>query len=505
MTRSLSVRSPLLSVAVLLAVSGAVLAAYVANSPHLDRFGDSPTYEFVANDLPKSFISSSRMPGYPVLIAVSSWLPGGREVGLIVTQALLILAAVVVTYFIARSALGHRWMAFVVALVIATDLLMAGYVRVVMSETLAVILTLAVVAAILRFMVDFRPLYLWIATGLLIALDLTRPEWILLMLLLVPYLFLIARRRQLLNKKLVTHGVGSVAVVFVALGAYCTGNLITNDYFGLSSFSNDALLGKVMVYGMVPEAPPPYSQYVPMIQSYPSVWELVLVPPFNDRNSALAGEVARATIEHHPVEFTQDVLASAITSLGEHDTQFLRIHDDAPFGRWLQTLLAVGEIRYRSFLILPALALAWMIAGVLVPGINHRAHMLGVLGLIVLYGWLTTAAGTYGEFERLRMTINPISTAIVFGTLFLILRFALRNRARMIAALALIAVDLAVMGFLPRLASSTVLSEVVLLALAAVQAVAVVRWSEPLMSLDRNKTESPHPALTRRPPRMAGR
>jgi hypothetical protein len=160
----------------LLAVSSAVLAAYIANSPHLDRFGDSPTYEFVANDLPKSFISSSRMPGYPVLIAVSSWLPGGREVGLIVTQGLLILAAVVATYFIARVALGHQSMAFLVAFVIATDLLLAGYVRVVMSETLAVILTLAVIAAVLRFMVDFRLRYLWITAGLLIALDITRPE-----------------------------------------------------------------------------------------------------------------------------------------------------------------------------------------------------------------------------------------------------------------------------------------------------------------------------------------
>jgi hypothetical protein len=489
MPRSLSIRSQLFPVAALLAVSAAVLAAYIANSPHLDRFGDSPTYEFVANALPKSFISSSRMPGYPILIAVSSWLPGGREVGLIATQALLILAAVVATYLITRSALGHRWMAFVVALVIATDLLMAGYVRVVMSETLAVILTLAVIGAILQFMIDFRPVFLWLAAGLLIALDLTRPEWVLLMAILVPYLLVVARRRQVLNRKLLTHGVASIAAVFVALGAYCTGNLIVNDYFGLSSFSNDALLGKVMVYGMVPEAPPPYSKFIPMVESYSSVWELVLVPPFNDRNSALAGEFARATILHDPVRFTQDVLGSAITSLGEHDTQFLRIHDDAPFGRWLQTLLAIGEIRYRSFLILPALALAWMIAGVMVPGVNHRAQILGVLGLIVLYCWLTTAAGTYGEFERLRMTINPISTAIVFGTLFFMLRFAVRNRDKLIPALALAGLDLAVMGVLHSV-TSTALSEVILLGLALVQAAAIVRWSGLLVSPDKTAVAS---------------
>jgi hypothetical protein len=483
MPRSPGIRSALIPVGALFVVSAAVLAAYIANSPRLDRFGDSPTYEFVADALPKSFINSSRMPGYPVLIAVSSWLPGGREVGLIVTQAVLILAAVVATYFVARAALGHRWMAFVVALVIATDLLMAGYVRVEMSETLAVILTLGVIGAILRFMVDFRLRFLWLTAGLLIALDLTRPEWVLLMAIVVPYLLVIARRRQLLTRKLLVHGVASVAAVFVALGAYCTGNLLVNDYFGLSSFSNDALLGKIMVYGMVSEAPPPYSKYIPMVESYSSVWELVLVSPFNDRNSVLAGEFARATIRHHPFQFTQDVLGSAITSLGEHDTQFLRIHDDAPFGRWLQTLLAVGEIRYRAFLILPALALAWVIGGVMVPAINRRAQVLGVLGLIILYDWLTTAAGTFGEFERLRMAINPISTAIVFGTLFMLLRFALRNRDKLIPALALVGLDLAVMGGLHQV-SSTALSEVILLGLALVQAVALVRWSGPLTSLE---------------------
>src|ERR1700674_6067980 len=99
------------SVVALLGIATTVLAAYIANSPRLDRFGDSPTYEFIADGLPKSFLSSSRLPGYPILIALSSLLPGGRELGLICTQAVLSLAAVAVTYFIARAALGHRSMA----------------------------------------------------------------------------------------------------------------------------------------------------------------------------------------------------------------------------------------------------------------------------------------------------------------------------------------------------------------------------------------------------------
>jgi hypothetical protein len=152
------------------------------------------------------------------------------------------------------------------------------------------------------------------------------------------------------------------------------------------------------------------------------------------------------------------------------------------FGRWLHTLLALGEIRYRAFLILPSLALAWLIAGVIVPAINRRAQILGVLGLIVLYDWLTTAAGTFGEFERLRMAINPISTAIVLGTLLLLVRLALSSRDKLIPALALVALDLAVMGGLHQV-TSTALSELILVALALIQAAALVRWSEPLTAL----------------------
>jgi len=87
------------------------------------------------------------------------------------------------------------------------------------------------------------------------------------------------------------------------------------------------------------------------------------------------------------------------------------------------------------------------------------------------------------------MTINPISTAIVFGTLFFILRFAVRNRDKLIPALALAGLDLAVMGVLHSV-TSTALSEVILLGLALVQAAAIVRWSGLLVSPDKTAVAS---------------
>ena len=219
------------------------------------------------------------------------------------------------------------------------------------------------------------------------------------------------------------------------------------------------------------------------MDAYHDTWALVLVPPFNDRNTALAGEFARAAIFHNPIRFAQEVMGTAITSAGEHDAQFLFIRSGGPFGGQLHLLLLVDLLRYRAFVIFPALALAWLVAGLIVPPAYRRAQMLGVLGLLILYSWLTTAAGTYGEFERLRMTVNPISTVVVLGTFLMFLTFGLRHRDKLIPAVALIAFDLAAIGFLPRI-TSTVWSELALLAIAAIQVLAFVGWSNEMFDVD---------------------
>jgi hypothetical protein len=96
--------------------------------------------------------------------------------------------------------------------------------------------------------------------------------------------------------------------------------------------------------------------------------------------------------------------------------------------------------------------------------------------LIVLYDWLLTAAGTYGEFERLRMPINPIATVIVLGTLLLLLRLALKDRQKLIPIAALIAFEAGAIALLPHV-TSVVFSELALLAIAAVHLMVFMRWS----------------------------
>lgn len=400
------------------------------------------------------------------MIALAS-LPAGREAGLIAAQAILITASVVATYLTALAAFGRRWIAFLIALLIATDVLIAGYVRVVMTETLAVALALGVAGSLVAFMSSYRAAYLWLGALFAVALFLSRPDWSLLMLLAVPYAAWIAHRHRVLTRRLLAHAAGSLATVVAAVSLYCVANWAVNGYLGLSYVGGVSLLGNVMVHGMAHDAPLPYSQYAPQVESYTSPWQVIQHPPFNDANFRLAGDYATATVLHNPIRFARGVGGTAITSLRERDTVFLRIRNGGPFAPELHVLLGLDLLRYRAFVILPALALVWLLAALLAPVPERRTAILGLLGLMVLYGWVTSATGTYVEFERIRMATNPLATTIVIGTILLFVS----HRPQRLAGVAIAGLDIVAIAVMPGL--STPVAGVALLALCAANFLAI--------------------------------
>lgn len=474
---SRALATELAPIAALVAISGALVAAYIQNGPRLDLFPDSLAYATVADHLPSSFISAGRLPGYPVLMAVSSWLPAGRDVALVALQSLMFVATVVLIYLIARAALGHAWMAFLVAFLIASDLLLGGFARIAMSETMAVFLTATVAMAAVDLLRTGRLRYLWLMTGLMLALLLTRPEWAFLGFVLVPYVLLVMARRGQLNRRMLAQGAASIAAVVLAIGAYSVGNKIVNGYLGISNIGNVALLGKVMVYEMAGEAPPPYDRLATQVQAIgPALgpWPLMQIAPFNDPNHQLAGDFARAVIEKDPVGFGSHVFGTVITSSTEYDAVYLRIDDQGPYGSALHTLLSIDERRYAEFVLVPALALVWLAAGLMVGPGNQRMQVMGATSVIVIYGTLSAAAGTFDEFGRIHMPINGLSTLLVVGTLLFNLEYAyrLRNRTALIP-LGVSAIEVAYIALNHRL-HSTPLTALALVAIGVLQAMVLV-------------------------------
>ncbi|TMD92870.1 MAG: glycosyltransferase family 39 protein [Chloroflexi bacterium] len=477
MTRS---RAELAPVAAVIAISGAVAGAYFANRPHLDIFPDTPVYAAVADHLPSSFISAGRLPGYPVLMAISSWLPGGRDVALVVLQCLMFVAAVVFIYLIARVALGHAWVAFVVAFLIATDLLMAGFARIAMSETIAVFLTTGVALAAVAYLRSAQLKHLWLTAALMAALLLTRPEYAFLGIVLLPYLLVVMWRRGQLDRRLLAQGAASVAMVVLVVVGYSAANWIVNGYLGISNIGNVALLGKVMVYRMEGEAPPPYDRYTALVSAIgPAAgpWPLMQIAPFNDPNHQLAGDFARAVVEKDPVGFANHTFGTILTSSTDYDAVYLRINDQGAFAPELHKLLALDERRYAAFVLVPALALVWLVFGLVARPENHRAQVMGAMSVIVIYGTLTAAAGTFDEFGRIHMPINGLSTLLVVGSLFfnLELAYKLRNLTALIP-LWVAAIKIAYIALIP-IVHSTRITAVALAAIAVLQALVLVGWS----------------------------
>ena len=262
-----------------------------------------------------------------------------------------------------------------------------------------------------------------LATALALALLLTRPEWALLTVVLLPYVLVVLWRRGLLDRRLFAQAAAAVASVLLCVGAYSVANQAVNGYFGLTSVLNVALMGKVMVYRMEGDAPAPYDRYTPLVASVgpgPGPWPLTKIPPFDDRNHVLEGQFARAVITHRPIEFARHVLGTLVDSPTDYNAVFIRI---GPDGGWLREQLRnwlhVSEARYAAFVLLLPFALAWAILGLVARPQNTRAQIMGVLAVIALYASLTAAATTFDEFGRVHMPINPISTVLVFGTLLL--------------------------------------------------------------------------------------
>ena len=452
---------------VLLVVAGAVLAAFVLNSPTLDRFPDSAAYALIASHLPSGFISSVRMPGYPVVLAIAGTLPGGLNVDLLALQGLMALAAVVLTYYIGRVVFGNVWLAFVPSLLVATDLLMAGFVRVEMSETTAVLLITALAAVVVTHLRNPRSSLLWLMTVLAIVSFLTRPEWAGVVVVLVPYVLVVLARRGALTTRMLIQVVAGTSAVLLAIGAYSIANLAVNDYLGLSSTVNVALMGKVMVYQMESEAPPPYDAYAAQVgATAQGPWELAAVPPFNDRNEVLEGEFARAVILHHPLQFSEHAVGTLFATSTEYDSVFIKIQDGASFAGPLHALLRISERRYASFLLLTPLAFVWIVLGLIARKEDLRAQLLGALGVIALYGWVVIAATTFGEFGRVHMPINPVATVLIIGTLLLNVTTVLRSRTSLrLLALAVLAAELCAVVFLRGRSTSVVLLGLVIVGL----------------------------------------
>lgn len=408
----------------LVALSALVVAIYYLAMPQVEFDPDTRAYLNVAAQIAQHWqlVDAVRLPGYPLLIA----LVGTTHLAaLSVAQGTLFVAAVVEVYAILCLATQRAWLAAMVAALIGANIHIISYVKPILSEALTLFFTVSVALAVtlcIRWMSVRR---LWLVAICLLALFLTRPEWVYLPVPLFGYLLLLAWRRGLL-RRLAPQAMLATGVLYGVLGLYIYVNGVQHHFFGVTYVQNINLLGKVMQYGMHDEAPARYADVQRLVDSYMAKgdsdpWDVIRTPypPIQRDYYARAGEYALAIIKRHPLEYLGHSVLLGRDSLGT-----IELFRPAPHTPTLDALHWLADSIMLALVWFPLLALVWWALAARprekLAGIRREgAEVMGALALIAFYGLAITTLGGYIYYGRLHAPFDPLLIVVVWGSVLL--------------------------------------------------------------------------------------
>lgn len=236
--------------------------AYYISYPQIEQNPDTISYLLVVERSqvrPDLLVNPVRLPGYPLFIRLVYMLEGrGNLAAVSDLQAVLFILITLEIYLIALLVFRRIWLAFLVGLLVGTNLILVSYIKPIMSEGLAAFLLTTLTLIVVCFVLTPQVWKVWLITLFLLLLTFTRPEWVYLPSPLLAYLLLVVIRRRG-RRQLVQYGIHAVLslmLIYLCVGAYIERNGIQNDYQTLTSVVNFNLMGKVLQYGMENEVSP---------------------------------------------------------------------------------------------------------------------------------------------------------------------------------------------------------------------------------------------------------
>lgn len=419
----------------LLLLTICVTVGYFANRPLVEVDPDTVAYTQAASNIAHSFrlVDDARLPGYPLLMALTFALAGTGNLGAVaVLQAVLFVLAVLEVYVIACLLLRNSALALVVTLPVAVSTHLLSFVKPILSEGLALFLVTSLALAIALCLRSLRSVGVWAVAGCLLALFLTRPEWIYLPVPLFAYVLVIAWRRGQL-RKLLPHALIACLGLYAALGLYIAANAAQNGCACVTYIQNLNLLGKVMEYRMQDDAPPRYHDLTQIVDQQlargdTDPWNVVRgdYEPVKRDNYALAGQYSVAIILGHPGEYIAKSIADAQHVLVS-TTPFLPVAPAGPNAGWLAPLDSFARWVIGTLAFFPFFALLWWLLLIRDAGRSYTVEALGALALLGFYGLALTAFGAYVFFARLHTPYAPLLILVVWCTVVFALRGAIRT------------------------------------------------------------------------------
>lgn len=412
--------------AVVVALTSLVTIFYYANAPHPGIDPDTAAYLGQASAVLDSghFVDPTRLPGYPTFIALLFLATGrGNLDAVSIAQGVLYVLATLELYAALCLMLRRAWVAALIITPIVLNTHLLSYVRPLLSEGLALFLLATLALALVVFLRWPGARAFWGVTLALLALFLTRPEWMYLPLPLFACLLMLAWRRGQLRRLLPT-AILALGLLYGTLGGYVILNRAQNSCTCVTYISNVNLLGKVMQYRMEREAPPQYATMTQLVSAHvergdADPWNVIRedYPPLHRDHFALAGDYSVAIIRRHPVEFVAKsgpVAAAALTTVNP----FVPIAPHGPFAAPLLAINAAITTLMRHglpfFPLLGAGWLLWMLWWRRKPSVLVEA--MGLFALLGGYGLLLTIFGGYVYYARLRAPYTPLLLIVVWGS-----------------------------------------------------------------------------------------
>src|ERR1700686_627725 len=242
------------------------------NYPHPIITADSGSYfvsvrQILATGSP---LSAWRLPVYPLLIALFHGMNGqGYLMAVSILQGALYVFTALEFYMLAALLLKRGWLAFLISLLVSTNLILLSYSKPIMTEGLSLWLLTTFVLCTIYFVKTLQVRMLWLILICLVLLCFTRPEWAYFPILFYAYQFFLLIPRKDRRRLLFPHLI-SVVTIYALLGGYIAANAIRNGYAGLSYIENINLFGKILQYNMQNEAPAQYQHFSRVLDTFVS-------------------------------------------------------------------------------------------------------------------------------------------------------------------------------------------------------------------------------------------
>lgn len=416
--------------ALLLLLTVLSIMFYYLNYPQIELNPDTPAYLHVVQRIqthPYWLVDTWRLPVYPLLIIFTYIFAGqGNLTAVSIVQAGLFILTTLEIYCIACLLLRRAWLAFLIGLLVGTNIVMLSYIKPIMSEGLAMFLLTTLVLAILYFLRTLRVRHFWLVVLCYLPLLFTRPEWEYLPIPLFAYLLLIAVRRGVWHH-LLRHMVLALVLIYALVGMYIGINTFINHYPGFTAIENFNWLGKVLQYHMWNEASPQYAQdskqlsiCVAHIDTDP-YHVLPCVPSLSHNDNVRAGAFARDIILHHPVEFFLKSAQTFFSSL----TTFYNNYPSKVSGNYEWTigwLKVVQRWLYNVNALFTPCAITWFF--LLLWRRTRKQQIVlevGAIVLIVFYALAITTLGGYrfDDYMRVHTVFDPLLILIIWVSVFL--------------------------------------------------------------------------------------